>query len=94
MQLRWDSRDTNFEEAHDVPNVILKAEVNHSVCFVHAEILAPIEDEALLFQHADKSTRGGYHNMQTFVQYMALLTRGDTANAQQGIQPEIFAILC
>jgi hypothetical protein len=46
-------RNNYLEKAHDIPYVIFKAEINHSVGLVHAEVLATVEVYFPLLQHID-----------------------------------------
>ena len=34
-----------FEEAHDIPDIIFEAQIDHSICLVHAEELAALQIE-------------------------------------------------
>ena len=34
-----------FEETHDIPDIIFEAQIDHSICLVHAEELAALQIE-------------------------------------------------
>ena len=87
------SKVAYLEEAHDVAHVVLEAQVDHSVSFVHAEVLAVVEGEPLLLKHVDEAAGSCHHDVQAFVEDVALLTHGDTADAQEGVELGIAAIL-
>jgi hypothetical protein len=52
-----------LEETHDVSYVILESQVDHSICLVHAKVLAIVECEFFLLQHIDEPAGGSDYNM-------------------------------
>ena len=88
------SGETHLEEAHNVADVVFKAEVDHAVRLIHAEILAVGEREALLFQHIDEPPGCRDDDMKPFVQYVALLAHGYTTDTKQGAQKRVLGVFC
>jgi hypothetical protein len=71
----------HLEKAHDVPDIIFKAKIDHPIRFVHAEILAIVKGEAFLLEHIYQAARSCNHNMESFVEYVTLIAHRDTPNA-------------
>ncbi len=66
-------RPTYLEKAHDITNVILKAQVNHAIGLVHTQEFAVIESETSLFEHINQTTWCSHKYVQTLVEDVTLL---------------------
>lgn len=61
-----------FEKAHDVSHIVLKAQINHAVGFVHTQILAALQGKAAFLQHVNEATRSRNNDVKTLVERMRL----------------------
>lgn len=80
------SEKTHVEERHDVSNVLLESEIDHSICLVHTHVLAAFEREPFLLQHVNESAGRGDDDMQALVENSSLLSHGYPADTQEGVE--------
>ena len=75
-----------LKKAHNITDIVFEAEVDHSVGFVHAEVLAVVECEPLLLEHVNETPRGSDDDVEPLVEDVSLLGHGDTANAEESVE--------
>lgn len=83
----------HLEETHNIPHVVFETQIDHTVSFVHAEILAIVESEPFFLQHVNETPGSRDYDMQSLGHNMALLIHRDTSDAQQCVQLRILAFL-
>lgn len=72
---------THLEEAHDASYILLEAQINHAIRFVHAKKFAPVQSKSLSFEHIYKSPGSRDNDVNAIVENMRLLRHGYTADA-------------
>jgi len=55
-----------LEEAHDIPYVILEPKVDHSVSFIHAQVLAVVKREPPFLEHVNEAAWSCNDYMKAF----------------------------
>jgi len=76
--------ETNLEEAHDVPHVLLESHVNHPISLVEAEIFASGEAKLALLEHVLQTSGRRDDHVETARHDLTLLGHVDTSDTEEG----------